>query len=193
MNSELEYHHWLIFFSNLGSRSVPRTNKKIWMDLEHFIVLGAKYATRDSRTFTSFILICINLSPVLSPFKIKKIALKELTKEQFNTLGYIVSKIQENVRNPTQWNALILICNKKKTKQEEILLFGSRTFKTAPELKKWHLNTAGLELDNPEKYLNTRKLYSHSLVNQRFSGIKVVYSDINFYRQFFKVLWPPID
>jgi hypothetical protein len=182
MNSEIEYKNWSVFFSNLGSRTTPRFNKNAWLDLEHFIVLGAKYAIEDSRSFTSFIVMCIHLSPILSPFKIKKIALRELKEEQFNILGYIISKIQQNVRNPTQWNGLILLCQKKMKKHDEIVLFSSKAFKVELEFKEWNINASRLELDDHEKYLNTQKLYSHSIVRHRFSGVKTVYSDIYFYR-----------
>lgn len=72
MNSPNEL-QWIHFFSNLGSRVTPRVNKKVWLDLEHFIVLGCKYSKKDVRLFTSFLILCIKLAPILSPFKIKKI------------------------------------------------------------------------------------------------------------------------
>lgn len=184
MNSNNEYKNWLIFFSNLGSRTVPRSNKETWLDLEHFIVMGTRYAAEDPRVFTSFIITCIHLSPILTPFKIKKIALRELKGGQFNILGYLVSKIQENVRNHAQWNGLVQLCQKKMIKDDEIVLFSSKAFKTELDFKKWNITSSSLEIDQDEKYLNIQKLFSHALIKSRFSGFKTVFSDIYFYRQF---------
>jgi hypothetical protein len=74
MNSSNEVKSWYRYFSKLGSRLVPRSNKECWMDLEHFIVLGCRFLHEDARLFTSFIILCIKTAPILSPFKIKKIA-----------------------------------------------------------------------------------------------------------------------
>jgi hypothetical protein len=185
MNSKLEYNAWMTTLSNLGSRVSPRSNKTIWIDLEKFIVLGAKYATEDSRLFTSYIIICLNIAPILSPFKIKKIALKFLQDDEFNIFGFIISKIQNNVRNQTQWNGLISMCNKRKSKDDEIILFNSRAFKIDNDFKEWNINSSKLEFEDQEKYVNIKKLFNHDLIKQRLSGVKTVYADINFYRQFF--------
>lgn len=185
MNLEFEHNNWFLFFSNLGSRTSPRSTKKTWMDLEKFIVLGTKYAIEDVRIFNSFVIICINLAPILSPFKIKKIANKLIKDEEFNILGFIISKIQENVRNQTQWNSLISMCDKKKCTNKEVSLFNTTSFKIGNDFKRWNINASKLELGNHDKYVHVEKLLKHDLIKQRFLGVKTVYSDINFYRQFY--------
>jgi len=184
MNSSNEYKRWFAFFSNLGSRTVPRTNKKIWMDLEEFVVLGTRYATENSRTFTSFIITCNKVAPILSPFKINKIAKKTLKNTEFNVLGYIISNIQNHTRNPGQWNSLIKLSKKNMYNLETINLFGSKAFKIDTLFQEWNIDSSSLELGEIDKYLNSEKLLTHRLIHQRLSGVKTVFSDISFYRIF---------
>jgi len=185
MNStKQEYKNWQAFISNLGSRVTTRTNKKVWMDLEHFIVLGAKYANEDARIFTAFTHICIILAPILSPFKIKKIINSLLLKDdEFKIIGLMISNIQKSVRNKAQWNNLLMFCKEKADLNKEFKLFKSSSFKVAPELKEWNLVASGLELDNNDKYLNSKKMFNLSIVKMRFNGVKAVYSDLLFYRE----------
>jgi hypothetical protein len=185
MNLEFEHNNWFLFLSNLGSRISSRSKTKTWMDLENFIVLGTKYAIEDARLFNSFVIICIHLAPILSPFKIKKIANKLIKDEEFNILGFIISTIQENVRNKTQWNSLISMCDKKKCNNKLVLLFNTKSFKIGNDFKRWNINASKLELGNHDKYVHIEKLLQHDLIKQRFLGVKTVYSDINFYRQFY--------
>jgi len=156
------------------------------MDLEDFIVIGVRYARKDARLFTSFVIICIKLGPILSPFKISKIAKLKLNNEEFNILGYIVSQIQENVRNKSQWKSLIVLCKKNKTNKQPVSLFKTKAFKIHDDFESWNLAGSTLELSAHDKYLNEKKTFSHSLVKKRLSGVKTVFSDIYFYRSFFK-------
>lgn len=156
------------------------------MDLEEFIVLGAQEAIHDPRVFTSFILVSKSLAPILSPFKIKKIATKKLVEKQFHLLGFILSQIQASVRNPLQWTSLIEFCKRKQIKNDRLILFHTRSFKTPSYFEDWNIQAASLELDHPEKYIDRHKLYSHSLVKKRLSGMKTVFSDMAFYREFFE-------
>jgi hypothetical protein len=45
------------------------------------------------------------------------------------------------------------------------------------------LNCLKLELSEVEKYINLKKLYAFPIINMRFSGVRVVYSDINYYQK----------
>jgi hypothetical protein len=154
------------------------------MDLEHFIVLGSKFAREDARLFTSFIILCIKTAPILSPFKIKKIAKALLlTNDDYKILGYVISTIQTNVRNKKQWSSLVELCQSNAKLSDEVKLFKTPTFKHDPTLKEWSLLSSKLELTKVEKYLNLKKLYAFPIINMRFSGVKVVYSDINYYQK----------
>jgi len=185
MNSTNEYKQWLCYFSNLGSRTVPRANKNVWMDLEHFIILGCKYALDDPRMFTSFTILCSSLAPVVSPFKLKKIAKIILAKDEYRVMGFLVTKIQQNVRNTAQWNSLIEFCRSKITDESKVNLFGNKSFRKEEELFEWGLVSSKLEFDQVDKYINIKKLYRHTLVNLRLLGVKTVFADITFYRQFY--------
>jgi len=184
MNSTNEYKQWLLYFSNLGSRTVPRANKKVWMDLEHFIILGCKYLD-NPRTFTSFTILCSSLAPVLSPFKLKKIAKLILAQDDYRIMGFLVTKIQQNVRNSAQWNSLLEFCRSQITDESKVNLFGHKSFRKEEELFEWGLVSSKLEFDQVDKYINIIKLYRHTLVNLRLKGVKTVFADITFYRQFY--------
>ena len=112
MNSSEELQYWHMFFSHLGSRVPKRTTKKVWMDLEHFIVQGCINSKEEPRLFTSFVILCIKLAPILSPFKIKKIAQISFTDHDYKVLGYVISLVQKKVRNKKQWDNLIQFCKK---------------------------------------------------------------------------------
>jgi hypothetical protein len=154
------------------------------MDLEHFIVLGSRFSREDARLFTSFIILCIKTAPILSPFKVKKIAKAlQLTEDEYKILGYTINNIQNNVRNKKQWCSLIELCQKNANLSKEVKLFKTPTFKHDPALKEWSLLSSKLELLEVDKYLNLKKLYYFPIINMRFSGVKVVYSDINYYQK----------
>ena len=182
MNSLNNIKNWHIYFSNLGSRVSPRVNKRVWMDLEYFVVLGCKIASTDDRLLTSFTILCTKLAPILSPFKIKKIAKEISDKNDYNLLGYIITKVQQNVRNKTQWSSLLGEWQSRANLKDNIRLFNTSAFKHDLDLKKWGLLASSLELQAEDKYLNLKKLYSFPIVKMRFSGVKVVYSDINYYQ-----------
>ncbi len=184
MNSSEYLKDWNIFFKLLGSRVGQRTNKKTWMDLEFFIVLGARYANQDPRTFTAFIHLCSKIGTILSPFKVKKIAKELLNKEEeYKTLGFILSSIQKNVRNKSQWSSTIKELKNKANITVEFRLFSSKAFKKDLTLRQWGIVSSKLELDDSEKYLNTDKLFKVSIIRNRFMGLKAVYSDLLFFKE----------
>ena len=184
MNSSSDITNWQRYFSKLGSRVVPRSKIEHWMDLEHFIVLGCRIAREDARLFTSFIILCNKTAPILSPFKIKKIAqILLLSEGEYKILGYVITNIQKNVRNKKQWSSLIKLCQKNANLSKEIKLFKTPTFKHDQTLREWSLLASKLELSEVEKYINLKKLYAFPIINMRFSGVRVVYSDINYYQK----------
>jgi hypothetical protein len=186
MNSSEYLKDWNLFFKILGSRVGPRTNKKIWMDLEFFIVLGSRYANQDPRTFTGFINLCSKIGTILSPFKLKKIANELLEKEEeYKILGFIVSTIQRNVRNKSQWNSIIKELKDKANIMHEYKLFSSAAFKKEPTLGQWGIISSKLELDDPEKYLNLEKLFKVPIIRNRFMGLKAVYSDLLSFKEYY--------
>ena len=154
------------------------------MDLENFIILGSKFANQDSRTFTSFTHICIKLAPILSPFKLKKIVNEIVeTEDEFKILGFILETIQENVRSKNQWQALIKECKEKANTKKQFKLFDTSSFKSDLKLSNWGLVSSKLELECPDKYLDQSKLFKVSIIKNRFLGMKVVYSDLLFYKE----------
>lgn len=186
MNSSEYLKDWNIFLKILGSRVGPRSPKKVWIDLEFFIVLGSRYANQDPRTFTAFISLCSKIGTILSPFKLKKITNELLEKEEeYKVLGFILSTIQKNVRNKTQWNSIIKDIKSKANITTEYRLFASKAFKTEPNLKKWGIISSKLELENSEKYLNQEKLYKVPIIRNRFMGLKAVYSDLLSYKEYY--------
>lgn len=175
MQNLSKFNDWDMAFYQLGSKVSKRSPGKEWFDLEEFFCYGINHSLHDARTFSAFSCLVTFISPVLAPFKIKKILSSGIDFDP-SLLGYFLDLVSESI-GKVQLKDIY----REFTKATPRNIYFPH-FKPDPRYSKWG------KLGQPfsekmEKFLDMRKLLSNYHVRRRFSGVRVVFSDIKAFQE----------
>lgn len=155
-----------------------------WYDLEQFVVDGVRFSSVDSRLFTSYAIFVKTFLDILSPAKLKRVAIaSRLNNKEKKFLGFVLEFGSNASMYKNQWKKLIEFIRAEIKNSEEEKAFSSFPFKSDEKLKKWKLLGSKLELDKENKYLNTSKAIKAPQIFRRLEGRKTVAADIVAYRE----------
>ncbi len=169
---------WELYASKLGFQTVSKDpDNTSWYDLECFIVDGAKFSTSDPRLFNSYLIMIRELVNIISLSKILRIVkAKKVTPKEAKVLALAFDIAKENAKNKSQIEGFLSKIRPHTDKNHE-LLFEVRPWKPNKLYKQWGLLASGADLENIEKYINTKALYFNEHVKNRMLGVRPIYSD----------------
>lgn len=170
-----EFKDWDLAFSQLGSNVSELNREDEWFDLEEFFCYGIIHSFRDARTFSAFSNLVKFIAPILAPFKIKKILASGIDFDR-SLLGYYLDLVSESI-GKSQLKDLYQDFTKATPRK---IYFPH--FKPDKRYSKW--GKFGQPFAEPmEKFIDTRRLLSNYHVIRRFSGVKVVFSDVKAFQE----------
>lgn len=173
-----EFKDWDLAFSQLGSKVSELNREDEWFDLEEFFCYGIIHSFRDARTFSAFSNLVKFIAPILAPFKIKKILASGIDFDR-SLLGYYLDLVSESI-GKSQLKDLYHDFTKATPRK---IYFPH--FRPDRRYSKW--GRLGQPFAEPiEKFIDMRKLLSNYHVMRRFSGVKVVYSDVKAFQELSK-------
>jgi len=173
-----EFKDWDLAFSQLGSKVSELNREDEWFDLEEFFCYGIIHSFRDARMFSAFSNLVKFIAPILAPFKIKKILASGIDFDR-SLLGYYLDLASESI-GKSQLKDLY----QDFTKATPRKIYFSH-FMPDKRYSKW--GRLGQPFAEPiEKFIDKRKLLSNYHVMRRFSGVKVVYSDVKSFQELSK-------
>jgi len=171
----VEFNDWDFAFYQLGSNVSDSTPRHEWFDLEDFFCYGINHSLHDARTFSAFSNLVKFIGPVLAPFKIKKILASGLDFDP-SLLGYYLDIVSESI-GKSQLKDLFM----EFTKSTPRKVFFTH-FKPDTRYSKW--GKLGQPFaESMEKYIDKRRLLVNCHIVKRFSGVKVVFSDVKSFQE----------
>jgi len=171
-----EFKDWDLASSQLGSKVSELNREDEWFDLEEFFCYGIDHSLRDARTFSAFSSLIKFIAPILAPFKIKKILSSGIEFDR-SLLGYYLDLVSESI-GKSQLKDLYQDFTKATPRK---IYFPH--FKPDKRYSKW--GKLGQPFAEPlEKFIDKRRLLSNYHIVRRFSGVKVVYSDVKAFQEF---------
>jgi hypothetical protein len=170
-----EFKDWDLAFYQLGS-NVSELNREVeWFDLEEFFCYGINHSLHDARTFSVFSNLVKFIAPIMAPFKIKKILSSGIDFDR-SLLGYYLDLISESI-GQSQLKDLYRDFTKATPRK---IYFPH--FRLDKRYSKW--GKLGQPFAEPiEKFIDKRRLLSNYHIVRRFSGVKVVYSDVKAFQE----------
>jgi hypothetical protein len=170
-----EFKDWDLAFYQLGS-NVSELNREVeWFDLEEFFCYGINHSLRDARTFSAFSSLVKFIAPILAPFKIKKILVSGIDFDR-SLLGFYLDLISESL-GKSQLKDLYEDFTKATPRK---IYFPH--FRPDKQYSKW--GKLGQPFAEPmEKFIDKRRLLSNYHIVRRFSGVKVVFSDVKAFQE----------
>lgn len=175
MQNLVEFRDWDLAFYQLGSNVSELGSRHEWFDLEEFFCYGINHSIRDARTFSAFSNLVRFIAPILAPFKIKKILVSGIDFDH-SLLGYYLDIASESI-GKSQLNDLYQHFTKATPRK---IYFPH--FKPDKKYSKW--GKLGQPFAEPmEKFIDRRRLLSNYHVVRRFSGVKVVFSDVKAFQE----------
>jgi hypothetical protein len=170
-----EFRDWDLAFYQLGSNVSELNSKSEWFDLEEFFCYGINHSIHDARTFSAFSNLVKFIAPILAPFKIKKILNSGMDFER-SLFGYYLDLISESIGKSQLKD---LYENFSKATPRKVYF---PHFKPDKRYSKW--GKLGQPFAEPmEKFLNKQRLLSNYHVMRRFSGVKIVFSDVKAFQE----------
>lgn len=170
-----EFRDWDLAFYQLGSNVAELKRGHEWFDLEEFFCYGINHSLHDARTFSAFSALVKFIAPILAPFKIKKILASEMDFDR-SLLGYYLDLVSESI-GKSQLKELY----QNFTKATPQKVYFSH-FKHDKRYVKW--GKLGQPFAEPmDKFINKKRLLSNYHVIRRFSGVKVVFSDVKSFQE----------
>jgi len=165
-----KFKDWDHAFFQLGSKVSESHQRDEWFDLEEFFCYGINHSLHDARTFSAFSSLVKCIAPILAPFKIRKILSLGLDYDR-SLLGYYLDIMSEHIGK-----AQLKDLYQNFTKATPKKIYFSH-FK--PDKKFSHWGNLGQPFAEPEeKFINKKKLFSNYHVIRRYSGVKIVFSDV---------------
>jgi hypothetical protein len=170
-----EFKDWDLAFYQLGS-NVSELNREVeWFDLEEFFCYGVNHSLRDARTFSAFSSLVKFIAPILAPFKIKKILTSGIEFDP-SLLGYYLDLVSESI-GKSQLKDLYHDYTKATPRK---IYFPH--FRPDKKYSKW--GKLGQPFAEPmEKFIDKRRLLTNYHIVRRFSGVKVVFSDVKAFQE----------
>lgn len=170
-----EFKDWDLAFYQLGSNVSELNHEVEWFDLEEFFCYGINHSLRDARTFSAFSSLVKFIAPILAPFKIKKILTSGMEFDR-SLLGYYLDLVTESI-GKSQLKDLYHDFTKATPRK---IYFPH--FSPDKRYSKW--GKLGQPFAEPmEKFIDMRRLLANYHVTRRFSGVKVVFSDVKAFQE----------
>ena len=171
----IEFREWDLAFYQLGSNVSELNLNHEWFDLEEFFCYGINHSLHDARTFSAFSNLVKFIAPILAPFKIKKILASGIVFDR-SLLGYYLDIVSESIGK-----AQLKDLYQEFTKATPRKIYFPH-FKPDKRFSNW--GKLGQPFVEPmEKFINKRRLLSNYHVMRRFSGVKVVFSDVKAFQE----------
>lgn len=170
-----KFRDWDLAFYQLGSNVSESQAGNQWFDLEEFFCYGINHSVHDARTFSAFSNLVKFIAPILAPFKIKKILASGINYDR-SLLGYYLDLVSESIGR-----AQLKDLYQNFTKATPRKIYFSH-FKPDKRYSKW--GNMGQPFAEPmEKFINKKRLLLNYHVIRRFSGVKVVFSDVKAFQE----------
>ena len=170
-----EFKDWDLAFYQLGSNVSEFNRENEWFDMEEFFCYGINHSLRDARTFSAFSSLIKFIAPILAPFKIKKILTSGIEFDR-SLLGYYLDLVSESI-GKSQLKDLYDDFTKATPRK---IYFPH--FRPDKRYSMW--GKLGQPFAEPmEKFIDKRRLLANYHVIRRFSGVKVVFSDVKAFQE----------
>lgn len=171
----VKFRDWDLAFYQLGSNVSELHLEDEWFDLEEFFCYGINHSIHDARTFSAFSNLVRFIAPILAPFKIKKILASGIGFDQ-SLLGYYLDIVSESI-GKAQLKDLYQGFTKATPRKKYF-----PHFKPDKRYSKW--GKLGQPFaESMEKFIDKQRLLSNYHVIRRFSGMKVVFSDVKAFQE----------
>jgi len=170
-----KFKDWDLAFHQLGSNVSGFNGKEEWFDLEEFFCYGINHSLHDARTFSAFSILVKFIAPILAPFKIKKILNSGIEFDR-SLLGYYLDLVSESIG---KFQLKDFYHDFTKATPRKIYF---PHFKPDKRYSKW--GKLGQPFSEPmEKFIDKRRLLTNYHIVRRFSGVKVVFSDVKAFQE----------
>lgn len=170
-----KFKDWDLAFHQLGSNVSGFNGKEEWFDLEEFFCYGINHSLHDARTFCAFSSLVKFIAPILAPFKIKKILNSGIEFDR-SLLGYYLDLVSESIG---KFQLKDFYHDFTKSTPRKIYF---PHFKPDKRYSKW--GKLGQPFAEPmEKFIDKRRLLTNYHIVRRFSGVKVVFSDVKAFQE----------
>lgn len=170
-----KFKDWDLAFHQLGSNVSGFNSKEEWFDLEEFFCYGINHSLHDARTFSAFSSLVKFIAPILAPFKIKKILNSGIEFDR-SLLGYYLDLVSESIG---KFQLKDFYHDFTKATPRKIYF---PHFKPDKRYSKW--GKLGQPFSEPmEKFIDKRRLLTNYHIVRRFSGVKVVFSDVKAFQE----------